>query len=179
MTVSGADRLRWHDWLLAASGVGLLVVMFLDWFTTSGEVGEFSVDGDVLRFATDDGRRSAWQAFASIDLVLAATIVAALALAVLAVRGARDDRVRMLAGVVLVLALASTLLVGVRLLLVPPSLGLGPNVAVTATPWAWIGWLVCWLLLVGGILSLRASWQDEEEMPVPDQGRGYAASNSR
>lgn len=158
-----------HEWLLAVGGVGLLAVMLLDWFATPGEVGELGVDGDVLRFSTDDGRRSAWQAFSSIDLVLAATVVATLAITVLAVRNARGDRIRAVAGVVLGLSLASTVLVGVRLLLAPPSLGLAPNVAVSATAWAWLGWLACWLLLVGGALSLRASRQDVA-MSVPDPG---------
>ncbi|HKG40490.1 MAG TPA: hypothetical protein VKB25_15990 [Conexibacter sp.] len=177
MTVSGAGRLRWYDWLLAVSGVGLLVVMFLHWFTASGEVGELSVDDDVLRFTTDDGRRSAWQAFASIDIVLAATIVAALALTVLAIREARGDRACMLAGTVVVLALISTVLVGIRLL-VPPSLALAPNVAVSSTPWAWIGLLACCLLLVGGIVSLRALREHESATSAPDPGRGHSAHSS-
>jgi hypothetical protein len=104
MTVPGVDRLRWREWLLALSGAVLFVVMFFDWFTTSGALGEFSVDDGVLDFAADDGRRSAWQAFSWIDILLAASVVGALSLAVLVARGVRGEWARMLAGTVTALA---------------------------------------------------------------------------
>jgi hypothetical protein len=161
-----AGRLRWHERLLALSGAALFVVMFLDWFTTSGEVGEFSLDGDVLRFTTDDGRSTAWQAFASIDVVLAVTIVAALALVGLLARGAVEARgvwARALAGAVTLLAAISAVLVAVRLVFAPPPVGIAQALGVRPTAWAWIGLLACCLLVAGGAVALRRS--REEDVP--------------
>lgn len=172
MTVARAGRLR-SEWLLGVTGTGLFGVMFLDWFKTSGTVGEFSLGTGGLEFATDDGRRSAWQAFAFIDIALAATIVAAFTLTILAARNVRGDWARMLAGTVVALALTATVLLGVRVILSPPSLGLAPNVEVSSTPWAWIGLVSCCLLMTAGAMSLRALRGQEAEASVRNPGHSY------
>lgn len=177
MTLPGVGRLRWHEWLLVLSGVALFVVMFLAWFTTAGALGEFTVDDGTLDFTTDDGRRSAWQAFSWIDILLAATVVGALSLAVLVARGVRGEWARMLAGTVTALAFSSTVVLAIRVFLTP-SLGLGPNVEVSSTPWAWIGLLACCLMTAGGAVSLRALRDHEEGTSAPEPGRGYSAHRS-
>ena len=173
MTTHAAGRLRWHEWLLAVSGALLFVVMFLDWFTASGDVGVFNVGPEGWKFTTDSGQRSAWQAFTSIDVVLAVTTVAALAFAVLVARGAIAARgvwARALAGTVTVLAAISAVLVAVRLVFAPPPVGLAQALGVRPTAWAWIGLLACCLLVAGGAVTLRRA---REEELLPEAGRGY------
>ena len=127
MTAGRATRRRWQEHLLAAAAGALAVVMFLDWFKASAGVGNFSRQDGSLQFALDDGRRSAWQAFTVVDLVLVAIRIAT-----------------------------------------PPSLGLAPNVAVTATVWAWIGLLVCCSLAAGGALVLLRAGEPEGPAPAAD-----------
>jgi hypothetical protein len=68
-------RLRVGEWAVGASGLLLLVALFLPWY----ELGEGIVVGppDVL-----DARASAWDAFTVLDLVLALGALAAIAVVV-------------------------------------------------------------------------------------------------
>jgi hypothetical protein len=60
-------RLRAGEWLLAVSGAALLLSLFLPWYGVAG-----------------DASRSAWEAFASIDVVLLVCALVALAVPVVA-----------------------------------------------------------------------------------------------
>ncbi|HKG03847.1 MAG TPA: hypothetical protein VKB03_11755 [Conexibacter sp.] len=173
MTTRVAGHLRWHEWLLTVSGALLFVVMFLDWFTASGDVGVFSNGPEGWKFTTRSGQRSAWQAFTSIDVVLALTIVGALTLAVLVARGAIEAGgvwARALARAVTVLAAISAVLVAVRLVFAPPPVAVAQALGVHPTAWAWIGLLACCLLVAGGAVTLRRA---REEDVLPEAGRGY------
>lgn len=154
MTAVRLNRLGSQEYLLSSGAVILGIVMFLDWFSASAGAGEFRRQGGSLEFTVDDGRRTAWEAFTTTDLVLAASVVAAVACVVLTTRGGRNEAVRMLAGVETALAVLSIFIVAIRIA-TPPSLGLAPNVDVTATASAWIGLLACCLLAAGGALALR------------------------
>jgi hypothetical protein len=68
-------RLRAGEWIMGASGVLLLVALFLPWY----ELGEGFVSGpaDVL-----DAHASAWDAFTILDVLLALGAVAAIAVLV-------------------------------------------------------------------------------------------------
>lgn len=160
MTAARLNRLGSQEYLLASGAVILVIVMFLDWFKASASAGEFTRHEGSLEFMVDDGRRSAWEAFTTIDLVLAATVAAAVTCILLTARGGRGEAVRMLAGAETALAVLSIILVAIRIA-TPPSLGLAPNVDVSATGWAWIGLLACCLLAAGGALELRRSGERE------------------
>lgn len=71
---------------------------------------------------------------------------------------------RVVAGVATALAVLSIVLVAIRIA-TPPSLGLAPNVDVTATVWAWIGLPTCCLLAGGGALELRRPASANAEHP--------------
>jgi drug/metabolite transporter (DMT)-like permease len=142
--------LRWNEWLMAVSAVVLALVTFLDWFS-GGEVGEFTDDEGVLGFTVNDGGRTAWQAFTSVDCVLAAVVLAA-AYVVLVMRGGQDEPALLLARIEAVLALVAGACVAVRIAS-PPAAGLGPNVEVEPTAWAWVGLVASCLIVVASVLA--------------------------
>lgn len=122
-------RPRAGEWLAGASGAVLVASLFLPWY----------------------GGRSAWSAFAAIDLVLLAAALVALAL--LAVTVARaGSPVRVAAGSCTVLAgVVATLLVAFRALLPAASEGRAPGL--------YLGLLAAIAMVAAGLASL----DDERE----------------
>lgn len=165
MTATESVRLRCNERLMAVSAVVLALVTFLDWFS-GGEVGDFSHDEGALGFTVDDGGRTAWQAFTSVDWVLAAVALVAAAYVVLVMRGGHDELARILARTEAVLALVAGACVAVRIAS-PPAAGLGPNVEVEPSAWAWVGLGACSLIVVASVLPgvLRRLRQTRREIP--------------
>jgi hypothetical protein len=157
-------RLRVGEWVVGASGVLLLVALFLPWY----ELGEGIVVGppDVL-----DAHASAWDAFTVLDLLLALGALAAIA--VVFVTAAQ-------ASPALPLALESLLVLFGLLLLVlvifrladPPDVSFLESTAGPATrehvedldraAGAWLGLASVLGIVVGGLVAMR----DERRSPA-------------
>jgi hypothetical protein len=93
---------RYGEWIAGISGVALLVVMFLDWYSASGGAGA-----------------NAWQAFSVNDVVLAAAALMGIALA-LASATQRSPAVPQAAAALTVpVAFVAAILVVIRALALP------------------------------------------------------------
>jgi hypothetical protein len=125
-------RLRSGEALAAAGALALLVVMFLGWYSTDGAT------------------KTAWEAFAVTDLLLALVAVLALALAVTTVTQ-RSPAIPVALGVI---TLATTVIVGLvlvyRIVNEP-----GPDDLVEVRIGAWLGLLALGLIGAGAWLALE------------------------
>lgn len=152
-------RLRFGDWVMAAGGVAVLVVMFLDWFKAAEPVETPVAGGEVLVF---ENRLNAWQAFTAVDIVLAAA-------AVLAIVTFLATALQPTAAVPLALGVFTALLAIVALVLVvtrliwPPDVGTGDLVATIRLAGAWIGLVASTVLAGGALASIR-----DERVPDPE-----------
>jgi hypothetical protein len=125
------SRLRPAEWLAAASGIGLIATLFLDWYVTSGAPS------------------TAWEAFAVVDVVLALTGALAIALAV--AQATRSSPALPVAAGVLTatVGIAATLIVLYRLIDQP-----GPNELVEVQAGAWLGLAAVACVTAAGWLSM-------------------------
>ena len=164
------SRLRAGEWIAAAGGVALLIVMFLDWYAAGGTT---EVGGRDLVISVGF---SAWAAFGLTDILLALSALIAIATAVITAN--RRSPALPVAGSVLTAAAGAfaTLLVLYRILNQP-----GPNEFIEVKFPAFLGFLCALAIAVGGWLSMRdESWPDTP-MPVdvhpapPAEGQGDAA----
>jgi hypothetical protein len=136
-------RLRFGDWVMAAGGVAVLVVMFLDWFERGGASG------------------NAWESFAVNDAILALAALLALCAFVLTVVHPTAAVPLALSSLATLIAILALVLVALRLVF-PPDLGGPEALDTTRATGAWLG-LVATTLLVGGCLaSIR-----DERLPRP------------
>jgi len=157
-------RLRFEDWLVGASGVVLLVAMFLPWY----------------HYARLDVTHDAWEAFAGLDVVLA--VVAAMAIAV-AVMTAVHPTAAVPMALTSLLALVG--LVGTAWLVVrtasPPSLD------ATRKAGLWLGLAGCLGATVAALIGMRderypravheASRLEVEALPAPPpEGRAEGSA---
>jgi hypothetical protein len=126
-------RLRSWDWLTGLAGLVLLVSLFLPWYSVGGH--------DV----------TAWQAFAAVDVILAAAGVAALALVVVAAWQRTAAVPQALASMMIWLSAVAAVVVLVRLLNVPGdgSADVGREVGV------WLGTLAALTLLAFNAKAIR------------------------
>jgi hypothetical protein len=148
------SRLRPGELIAAAGGVGLLVVMFFDWYAAGGRTQVAGRDIDIsVGF-------NAWQAFGITDILLALTALTAIGLAVLTATQ-RSPALPVAASVITsTVGILATLLVLYRILNQP-----GPNEFIEVKFPAFLGFLCVLAIAAGGWRSMRdESWEDA---PVP------------
>src|SRR3954468_1739976 len=137
------SKLRTGELIAGVCGVLLLIVMFFSWYGIGGSAGS------ILSAANIDTTVNAWKAFDFIDLVLFVTAVVAIGAAVLAASG-RSVALPVAASVVVtVLGIIVALLVLYRIINQP-----GPNDVVDVKFGAYLGFLICLGIAVGGFLSM-------------------------
>jgi hypothetical protein len=140
-------RLRLGEVLAAAAGIALLVVMFLPWYGPNAQLGLAAASaGHRL-----DHAFSAWQAFGILDILLAATALSGIVVALLA--GTQRSVALPVAASVVVTALGVfvTVLVLYRLVNEP----LGPDSLTDIRFGAYLGLGLCALIALGGFLSMQ------------------------
>jgi hypothetical protein len=153
------SKLRTGELIAGVCGVLLLIVMFFSWYGIGGAAGS------ILGAANIDTTVNAWKAFDFIDLVLFVTALVAIGAAVLAASG-RSVALPVAASVVVtVLGIIVTLLVLYRIINQP-----GPNDVVDVKFGAYLGFLVCLGIAVGGFLAMA------DEGATPGGGGGTAAA---
>ena len=149
------SRLRSGELIAAAGGVGLLLVMFLDWYAAGGttEVGGRDIEISV--------GFNAWQAFDVTDVLLALAALAALGLAILT--ASRRSPALPVAGTVVTtgLGMLATLLVFYRILNQP-----GPNEFVEVKFGAFLGFLCALAIAAGGLRAMRDESGEDAPMPT-------------
>jgi carbon starvation protein CstA len=157
-------RLRAGEWIVGASGLLLLVALFLPWY----ELGQGIVTGpaDVL-----DARASAWDAFTILDVLLAIGALAAIAVIVVTAVEAVPAVPIAFESLVTLLALLLLLLVLIRLAN-PPDVTFLESTAVPGArsdvesidraAGAWLGLLATIGMFGGGLLAMR----DERRSPA-------------
>jgi hypothetical protein len=137
------SKLRTGELIAGVSGVLLLIVMFFSWYGIGGAAGS------ILGAANIDTTVNAWKAFDFLDIVLFVTALVAIGAAVLAASG-RSVALPVAASVVVtVLGIIVALLVLYRIINQP-----GPNDIVDVKFGAYLGFLVCLGIAVGGFLSM-------------------------
>jgi hypothetical protein len=149
------SKLRTGELIAGVCGVLLLIVMFFSWYGVGGAAGS------ILSAANIDTTVNAWKAFDFIDIVLFVTALVAIGAAVLAASG-RSVALPVAASVIVtVLGIIVTLLVLYRIINQP-----GPNDLVDVKFGAYLGFLVCLGIAVGGFLAMS------EEGATPNLGGG-------
>jgi hypothetical protein len=152
------SKLRTGELIAGICGVLLLIVMFFSWYGIGGSAGS------ILSAANIDTTVNAWKAFDFIDLVLFVTAIVAIGAAVLAASG-RSVALPVAASVVVtVLGIIVSLLVLYRIVNQP-----GPNDLVDVKFGAYLGFLICLGIAVGGFLAMS------EEGAVPGSGPAAGA----
>jgi hypothetical protein len=137
------SKLRTGELIAGVCGVLLLIVMFFAWYGIGG------AQGTILSAADVDTNFNAWQAFDFIDLVLFVTAIVAIGAAVLAASG-RSVALPVAASVVVtVLGIIVALLVLYRIINQP-----GDNAIIEVKFGAYLGFLVCLGIAVGGFLAM-------------------------
>jgi hypothetical protein len=150
------SRLRTGELIAGICGVLLLIVMFFSWYGVGGAAGS------ILSAANIDTTVNAWKAFDFIDLVLFVTAIVAIGAAVLAASG-RSVALPVAASVIVtVLGIVVALLVLYRIVNQP-----GPNDVVDVKFGAYLGFLVCLGIAVGGFLAMA-----DEGTSLGDAARG-------
>jgi hypothetical protein len=152
------SRLRQGELIAALGGVGLLIVMFLDWY---GAGGPATFQGQDIEISLG---LNAWEAFSVTDLILALTAVSAIGLAVITASH-RSPALPVAASVITAsLGAIATLLVFYRILNQP-----GANEFFEVKVGAFLGFVCVLAVAAGGWLSMRD--EDWEDAPVPTDVR--------
>jgi len=133
-------RLRAGEWIAALAGAALLASLFMGWYEVSGS-------------ATETG----WQAFAIVDLLLAA--VALFAIALVPVTAAQRVPAIPLAQDALV-AIAGKL----AALLILIRIAWTPGDTSGVEPGAWLGFVAAVAIVAGGWIAMR-----DERLSTPDR----------
>jgi hypothetical protein len=140
-------RLRAGEWLAGLGGLGLLAVLFADWYGVAG------------RDATTAGG-TGWQVFAVLDVLLVALALLGIAVAVTCATR-RSPAVPVAAAVLATgFGIVMTLLVLYRLANQP-----GPNDLVDVRLGAWLGLLATLAVAVGGWRTLADERLEAAEPP--------------
>jgi hypothetical protein len=157
-------RLRVGEWVVGASGLLLLVALFLPWY----ELGEGIVVGppDVL-----DAHASAWDAFTVLDLLLALGALAAIAVVFVTAAQATPALPLALESLVALFGMLLLVLVVFRLA-DPPDVSFLESTAGAATrervedidraTGAWLGLVAVLGIVVGALVAMR----DERRSPA-------------
>jgi hypothetical protein len=104
------DNLSTGEKIAGASGVALIIIMFLSWWGAPGELG------DLAEAAGIDASANAWQGASFLDIIWFLTAVAAIALAVIAATATTPALPVSMSAVVAGLGILSTLLIIYRLI---------------------------------------------------------------
>ena len=156
------SRLRTGELIAGICGVLLLIVMFFSWYGIGGAAGS------ILSAADVDTTVNAWKAFDFIDLVLFVTAIVAIGAAVLAASG-RSVALPVAASVVVtILGITVALLVLYRIINQP-----GPNDVVDVKFGAYLGFLVCVGIAVGGFMAMA-----DEGTSLGDAARGATSGGA-
>ena len=165
-------RLRAGDWVTGASGLLLLVALFLPWY----ELGEGIVVGppEVL-----DAYASAWDAFTFLDLLLALGALAAIAVVVVTAAHATPAVPLALESLVTLFALLLMVLVVFRLA-DPPDVSFLESTAGPATRehvedvdravGAWLGLAGVLGIVAGGLVAMRDERLSPADRPTDLSG---------
>jgi hypothetical protein len=154
------SKLRTGELIAGICGVLLLIVMFFSWYGGASSVATPFGNVDASGVTVD-----AWEAFSYTDLLLALTALVAIGAAVLAASG-RSVALPVAASVVVtVLGIVVVLLVLYRIINQP-----GDNDFVDVKFGAYLGFLVCLGIAVGGFLAMA------DEGATPGGGGGTAAA---
>lgn len=143
-------RLRAGEWIVAVSGIVLVISLFLPWYETSAQAVSGGRPGRVVQI-------TAWEAFSVIDVLLLMLGVLAIGLLIVtaiqptaAVGIASDALLTIAAGVVAIIAV-------IRVLDVPGGLE-GTDGLATQTGravFAWVGLAAVLGVLAGAIIAMR------------------------
>ncbi len=143
-------RLRIAEWLVLAGAIGLIVTLSMDWYD-GGNERDVDFDRSALVLSTTGWAALGWLTIA----LLVICIAAGLLLFTLIAAGARDAYT-LPPGVILVVLGLPTLLVLLIVVTLQPGLGAGlPNDAVRLEPVGCLGIACAFLLVGGGLASLR------------------------
>jgi hypothetical protein len=165
-------RLRVGEWVVGASGLLLLVALFLPWY----ELGEGIVVGppDVL-----DARASAWDAFTVLDLLLALGALAAIAVVVVTAAHATPAVPLAMESLVTLFALMLLVLVVFRLA-DPPDVSFLESTSGPATrervedidraAGAWLGLAGVLGIVAGGLVAMRDERRSSARRPTDLSG---------
>ena len=165
-------RLRVGEWIVGASGLLLLVALFLPWY----EVGEGIVVGppDVL-----DAHASAWDAFTVLDVVLALGALAAIAVVIVTAAHATPAVPLALESLVTLFGLVLVLLVVFRLA-DPPDVSFlestaGPTTrehveGIDRAEGAWLGLAGALGVFAGGLVAIRDERRSRAGRPTDLSG---------
>jgi hypothetical protein len=143
------SRLRTGERIAAGAAVLLFIDMFLHWYKAD--------IGNVIPGVRDLGvgvpltaHASAWQAFSILDIYLLIVILVAVGMAFLSATQ-RSVALPVAASVITtVLAAIATFIVFMRLIDQP-----GPDKIIDIELWAWVGFILCALIVYGGWRSMR------------------------
>jgi hypothetical protein len=134
-------RLRTGELIAGASGVLLLIVMFLAWYGVSGSAGPFGGQLEVTA--------NAWEAYTWVDLLMFVTAIAAIGAAVLAASD-RSVALPVAASVIVtILGILAAILVLYRHINEP-----GPNELIEIKFGAYLGLLACLGIAAGGFMAM-------------------------
>lgn len=149
-------RLRFGDWLMGFGGVGLLAVMFTDWYELV-----VAADPDAPAFG-DEFWFDAWQAFSVVDIVLATAAVMAIVAVALTAAQPTAAMPLALASLTAIVSLVALVLVVARLIW-PPDIDGGELIDTVRLGGAWLGLVATTLLAAGCLASIR-----DERLPPPE-----------
>ena len=159
------SRLRAGEWVAAAGAVGLLVVLFLDWFAIGFADRSVGGAGSAALHGLWGGSLSGWSTLGwFMDVLLCVAVFGGLSLSYMTVKRTSPawpiGAAVLTVGIGVVIALALTL----RLLDLGGDASLGPaKIAVDVQVPAYLGLLFLYLIPLGGFLSLKDERTDSPE----------------
>jgi len=166
------NRLTRGQQIAGISGIALFIIMFLDWF---------KIDTKGVSASGIDTGLSAWQSFSFIDIVLFITILAALALALIAASQTTVNLPVALSSIVTGLGALSLLLIIFRIIF-QPSIGvLGVDIDTNPSYGVFLGLIAAAALTYGGYLAMQeegtsfGTEADRLRGPGDGPGRGPGA----
>lgn len=160
-------RLRAGEWIAAASGVVLVVSLFLPWYQV-----KVPPHGSTARGIGGTLDFSAWEVFSVVDVLLFTLGVLAVALLVVtaaqptaAVGVASDALLTILAAVVVVITT-------IRVANVPGALEIPDHLGVDTgrAPFAWIGLAAVFGVLIGAVIAMRDERLSGNDGPTDSTG---------
>jgi hypothetical protein len=147
-------RLRAGEWVAAASGVALLVSLFLPWYSPEICVARYA---DVLRAATCPSL-SGWESLSAIDVLLAFAAATGVLLAIVTATQRVAAVPVALSALVALAGLAGVLLVLFRLVDIPEGAG--------GREWAlWLGLAGAGGIAVGSVMAMRDEVRPRAQSP--------------
>jgi ABC-type transport system involved in cytochrome c biogenesis permease subunit len=159
------SRLRLGEWVALVGAVGLLVVMFLDWFGLEEGAGGPAVSAGLRDLAARLLEKSGWSGLGWAAVALVVLLIAG-GLAIAATTALRQTPAWVVGASVLSVAagIVAVFVLALRILLFQPDLGAGlPNDLVDVRLPALLGLLFAALVPLGAWLAL-----DDERVDAPE-----------